>query len=50
MFPDLKSRPFFEGLIPLAFDVAVFSEVEQICCDIPNIDFSDNVMSLSNLP
>ena len=33
-FPDLKSEPLLEDFIPLASGVPVYSEVEQICCDI----------------
>ena len=41
MFPDLKSGSHLEGLISLVSGVAVFSEVEQTCYDIPMVDSRD---------
>ena len=45
MFPDLKSGPLLEDLAA-GFGVAVFSEVEQTCCDIPITDSSNNHISM----
>ena len=49
VFPDLKSGPLTEDLIPLAYRVAVYSKVEQTHCDITVIDapLSDVVFVLS---
>ena len=47
MFLDLKYGPLLEDLIPMASGVAVYSEVEQIRCDIPVMGSSNNLMSLS---
>ena len=52
MFLDLKSGPLLENIIviPLVYGVAVYFEVEQTGCDNLVIDFSNNVISLSNIP
>ena len=44
MFPGLRFGPLLEDLIPLAS--AVYSEVEQTCCDVPLIDSSNNLICL----
>ena len=35
VFPDIKSRLLLEDILPLVSGVAVFSEVEETCCDTP---------------